>query len=104
MNIRKKHQDLAAKYHWLITPVGALLAGYLGVGEYEKYEQRKAEAAGVGDVTITVEAPVKGPTHSHGAVVSQNDINTLIKRAVDRAVAEQHEKDLLLFKTRETWD
>ena len=110
MTLRDKHQALAAKYHWMIPIVMPLLLGYLGLDQYEKYEERQA-AAPAPDITVTVSAPVSGSKHAHGAVVSQNDIETLIQRHVNvavnqmnAAIAAQHQKDLGLFKTKETWD
>jgi len=109
MTIREKHQALAAKYHWLITPLGTLLLGYLGFDGYQKYEA--AQAAAPTEVSVTVSAPISGNKHAHGAVVSQNDIETLIQRHVNvainqmnAAIKKQHEKDLVLFKKKESWD
>lgn len=110
MTLREKHQALATKYHWMIPIVVPLLAGYLGLDQYEKYEERQAAAAPT-EVTVTVSAPITGGDHSHGAVVSQNDIETLIQRHINvslnqmnAAIKKQHEKDLVLFKQKETWD
>lgn len=107
MTIREKHQALASKYHWLITPLGTILLGYLGVGEYQKYEA--AQSAAPTEVSVNVTS--SGGDHSHGAVVSQNDIETLIQRHINvslnqmnAAIKKQHEKDLVLFKQKETWD
>jgi hypothetical protein len=108
MTLRDKHQALAAKYHWMIPIVVPLLAGYFGVDQYEKYEERQAIASAP-DITVTVTGA--GTDHAHGAVVSQNDINTLIQRHINvvinqtnTAIAEQHAKDVALFKAKETWD
>ena len=94
MSLRSKHQELAAKYHWLIPIVVPLLAGYLGYGEYEKYEARQDVSAPT--VEVTISTPRAGPPHRHGTVVSRGAIKDMI--------ANQHAKDLRLFKQREVWE
>lgn len=90
MNVRDKHQALAAKYHWLITPIGTLLLGYLGIGEYEKYEARQAAEAA--PITITVEAadiavtdtghPHPYANTQHGSHRSKDSIQDMIDKAM----------------------
>lgn len=111
MTIREKHQDLAKKYHWVFPIIIPVLLGYFGVDQYQMYEKRQEEASKAGDVVVTITTPDTGETHSHGRVVSQNDIETLIMRhmnvvlnQMNTAIKEQHEKDLLLFKKKEAWD
>jgi len=38
MKIAQKNSDFFQKYHWLIAPLFAILAGYVGIDEYEKYQ------------------------------------------------------------------
>jgi hypothetical protein len=92
MTIRDKHQALASKYHWLITPIGTLLLGYLGIGEYDKYEARQAAAAAPAPITITVEAsdttaavlahphPYAGT--NHGSHLTRLEVEAMINRAL----------------------
>jgi hypothetical protein len=92
MTIRDKHQALASKYHWLITPLGTILLGYLGVGEYDKYEARQAAAAAPAPITITVEAsdstaavlahphPYAGT--NHGSHLTRDTVQAMLDKAV----------------------
>jgi len=102
MSIRSKHQELAAKYHWAITPIATIVLGYLGVGEYKKYEAAQAAAA---PVTITFEADsLDSGEHPHPYASSTHEHQQLIKSIAREAVNRQHEKDLQLFKQKEDWE
>jgi len=73
------------------TWVGLLIA-VLGVATaYLGYDKA------TGGSTINIDA---GTDHSHVDVVSQNDINSLIKNAIEG----QHGKDLKYFKPLESWE
>lgn len=102
MSILSKHQELAAKYHWAITPLATIILGYLGVGEYQKFEAAQAAAA---PVSITFEADaLGGDDHPHPYASSNHEHQQLIKSIARELVEAQHEKDLILFKQLEVWD
>jgi hypothetical protein len=99
MTIRDKHQALANKYHWLITPIGTLLLGYLGVGEYEKYEARQA-AAPAAPITITVEASdstaaaLAAHPHPYAATIHGSHLTAAgIQAMIEKAVAGHQTSD-----------
>ena len=101
MTIRDKHQALAAKYHWLITPLGTLLLGYLGIGEYQKFEKRQA-AAPAAPVTVTVESTTEGHVHpfastTHGTHMTKDAVQDMINKAVaaHQRSKQYHEFDQL---------
>jgi len=75
-----------------------ILSSYVST-KYERHRVAQESAP----ISISVET---GSTekHAHGAVISQNDIITLVERAIKKAVKARHEKDLILFKQKESWE
>lgn len=89
MSLREKHQNLASKYHWVLTPLLAILMGYLGVDQYK--ERQSTTAANV-TVAVTTDASKE--------ILSRIDVDTLIKNALEA----QHAKNLVTFKQKESWE
>ena len=89
MSLREKHQNLASKYHWVLTPLLAILMGYLGVDQYK--ERQSTTAANV-TVAVTTDASEE--------ILSRIDVDTLIKNALEA----QHAKNLVTFKQKESWE
>lgn len=83
--------------HTIVTLAMTFGLSYFG---YEKYEAHQAEQA---TTTITIEAP-SGESHSHTAVVSQNDINQAIRNAINDVIRQQDTKNKIRFKGKESWD
>lgn len=50
MKLAKKNSDFFQKYHWLIAPMFAILAGYAGIDGWDMYQDAQSPA-----VNITVE-------------------------------------------------
>jgi hypothetical protein len=75
----------------------ALLASYAG---YDQYEKRSAPSDTT--VTVNVESVPDNMTnvHSHPTVVSRTTIDAVVKQAI----ADQHAKDLKIFKQKESWE
>lgn len=83
--------------HSIVTAALTIGLSYFG---YEKYEASQESST----TTITIEAPTSGDGHSHGAVVSQNEINQLIRNSVSDAIKKQDEKNNRKFPLKESWD
>jgi len=84
--------------HGIVTMCMTVGLSYFG---YEKYEAHQAQQA---SPNVEIHVDSKGDSHAHSAVVSQNDINQLIRNAVVDAIQQQDKKNLSTFKKKETWD
>ena len=72
-----------------MTPLLAILMGYLGVDQYK--ERQSTTAANV-TVAVTTDASKE--------ILSRIDVDTLIKNALEA----QHAKNLVTFKQKESWE
>lgn len=77
MKLAQKNADFFQKYHWLIAPLFAILAGYAGIDGYGKYQELQSVPA----VNIVVESQIQA---------IQKDYTPVIEKVMEAHIKEFH--------------
>lgn len=82
MTLREKNQNFFQKNHALLAPLLAALLGYAGFDGYQEYQKANGGSQDQ-TVTVNVESVPESmtTTHEHGAVVSRQTIENMVKAA-----------------------
>ena len=96
MTLAEKNQSFFQKHHKLLAALLALALPYAGFNGYQEVKQAYATPAPAEQsVTVNVASMPEGSEHSHGAVVSKQQIQAMIDKAIaaHQASKQYHEFD-----------